>query len=876
MKVLTEERVIELTEDLLANDKKIQDEIPTKASIAEEGIGSIAAVGDVEALDNDLEHAADHIEDNKFVNPFTLRTYVNDTFWNSKKAQNATIQNLTVPQQLTALNTTLNGNHATINAPLTTNSTVRMNGETTIVGDLNLGGNQRISLGNASFSTACNQVLSIGQNTTTTYGSIGLLLGSKNSVSGDTGTNFILAGTDNRMTADDKNAYCYVLGTSNQASAVGAFIFGSNNKITYGEYNAAIGVGNYNGGTASLVVGDNNTNSTAGALVCGTRNNSVTDGLFVVGNGYQDIQGTTIRQNIMEVTRTSFKVDTNNTTGTGITLKAGTSTNTSAPVNIEGGTLSLKARSSITGNVLNLEAKGSSSAAINLLGGNVNIGTHSNIGTISIGRNDYASGGNNFANVNIGQSGVVKVGSSGNSTYLGPIATGSTNGITITNTGNITATNSSSSGSIVLNASGQNGTVGISAVNGGGKVNINAYNSTNINTSMGGIYLTGQNISLNANATTLSLASASTASFFSTKNGPVNIYAGNSYGQIYIGGTDHSNKNNLIFIRSNGGSINVNNGPITLNTNYNGINIGHGNSLSTSRSYFLIGSNLKEPSTAPNGNNNNGNIVFGNHNKPSADYNDLLVVGNGLNIGDTTNGNNALRLTGDGYLYYSTGCGEGADYAEFYEWSDGNPDAEDRIGVFVTFDFDKEYNYKTAQELPQIKIAQPGDYIVGVISGNPAFVGNSDEDWKKRWLYDEFDRPIIELIEVPITELKEVETGEYYTEIEYDENDEEVEVQKPVTELKEVETGEMRTQYVQVLNPDYDPSLTYKSRFDRPEWSTACMLGNISMKDDGTCLVGHYCKCGIDGVATYASERGFDTFLVTRRISDNIIKIIYK
>lgn len=40
---------------------------------------------------------------------------------------------------------------------------------------------------------------------------------------------------------------------------------------------------------------------------------------------------------------------------------------------------------------------------------------------------------------------------------------------------------------------------------------------------------------------------------------------------------------------------------------------------------------------------------------------------------------------------------------------------------------------------------------------------------EKRWLYDEFDRPIMKAVQVPITELKEVETGEYRIEIEYDE-----------------------------------------------------------------------------------------------------------
>lgn len=266
-----------------------------------------------------------------------------------------------------------------------------------------------------------------------------------------------------------------------------------------------------------------------------------------------------------------------------------------------------------------------------------------------------------------------------------------------------------------------------------------------------------------------------------------------------------------------------------------------------------------------------GLMITGNNSKEPTS-NDIFIVGNGVYGGQS----NGMRLTTSGFLYYGTGCGAGADYAEFFEWSDGNPNSEDRCGVFVTFDFDKEYQYDTAQELPHIRVAQSGDYILGVISGNPSFVGNSDEEWKKRWLYDEFDRPIFESVQVPDTELQEIETGEYYTDIQYDENDNEMEVQVPVTELKEVETGTYHTEYHQVLNTEYNEEKVYKNRFDRKEWETTGMLGVLSVKDDGSCEVGKYCKCGKDGVATLADKRDIDTFLVLRRVSDDIVKIVFK
>lgn len=290
--------------------------------------------------------------------------------------------------------------------------------------------------------------------------------------------------------------------------------------------------------------------------------------------------------------------------------------------------------------------------------------------------------------------------------------------------------------------------------------------------------------------------------------------------------------------------------------------IGNGNTANAQYT-FMSGTGLI--TSCPN------SAIFGQYNKDSTS--NYMIVGNGTSSSAQSN---AMRLTTSGYLYYNTGCGAGADYAEFFEWADGNPDSEDRCGLFVTFDFDKEYDYKTAQELPMLKIANDGDYILGVISGNPSFLGNADEDWKKRFLYDEFDRPILEEYLVPITEFQEVETGEYRTEIEYDENDEEVEVQIPITEIREVETGEYRTEIRNVLNPDYDYTQEYESRSSRKEWDATGLLGVLSVRDDGTCEAGKFCKCGANGIATLAAERGIDTYLVLRRISDNVIKIVFK
>lgn len=105
---------------------------------------------------------------------------------------------------------------------------------------------------------------------------------------------------------------------------------------------------------------------------------------------------------------------------------------------------------------------------------------------------------------------------------------------------------------------------------------------------------------------------------------------------------------------------------------------------------------------------------------------DVFVIGNGSG---STNKSNAFRVTYAGAVYgLSAFNTSGADYAEYFEWQDTNPEAEDRVGFFVTLQGDK------------ICLAQAGDYLLGIVSANPCIIGNADEDWLGRWEHDDFGR----------------------------------------------------------------------------------------------------------------------------------------
>lgn len=184
-----------------------------------------------------------------------------------------------------------------------------------------------------------------------------------------------------------------------------------------------------------------------------------------------------------------------------------------------------------------------------------------------------------------------------------------------------------------------------------------------------------------------------------------------------------------------------------------------------------------------------------------------------------------------------------ADYAEFFEWFDGNTDSEDRVGKFVTIDGNK------------IKIAKSGDYILGIVSGAPFVLGNGDCDmWNGAYLRDDFGRIIYE--PAPKIEIDEG-TGEAHIVVD-----------------KNGDTVFFGTR--PMINPEYDPSREYISREDRPEWDAVGMLGVLPVLDDGTCEVGRFCKCADGGIATLATERGFDTYMVIERVTENVVSVVFK
>lgn len=222
-------------------------------------------------------------------------------------------------------------------------------------------------------------------------------------------------------------------------------------------------------------------------------------------------------------------------------------------------------------------------------------------------------------------------------------------------------------------------------------------------------------------------------------------------------------------------------------------------------------------------------FVTGTYNAINSDA--LFVVGNGTSAARS----NAFRINNAGAVFskgaYNT---SGADYAEMFEWSDGNLNNESRLGYFVTFDAESE----------KIRIANnEDDYILGVVSSATAIIGdNYDQHWKGKYLTDKWGN----------IQYQEVNKAEV--------SDERGEILEPARIVKDP-----------MLNPNYDSSKEYIPRTERREWSPIGLLGKLYVYDDGTCKVGGYCKPNENGIATN-SDTGYRVIAK----ENGLVKILFK
>ena len=154
----------------------------------------------------------------------------------------------------------------------------------------------------------------------------------------------------------------------------------------------------------------------------------------------------------------------------------------------------------------------------------------------------------------------------------------------------------------------------------------------------------------------------------------------------------------------------------------------------------------------------------------------------------------------------------GADYAEYFEWLDGNPKKEQRYGLIVALEGDK------------IKPANGTD-ILGIISSKPSIAGNaSEEHWSGKYKLDIFGNEVLD------------------------------------------EEGN------RIINDSYDASKEYLPRSQRPEWAAVGFVGRLTVIDNGKCKVGEYVGAE-DGIAVPVKK---SNVIVLKRKDETHIEVLIK
>lgn len=252
---------------------------------------------------------------------------------------------------------------------------------------------------------------------------------------------------------------------------------------------------------------------------------------------------------------------------------------------------------------------------------------------------------------------------------------------------------------------------------------------------------------------------------------------------------------------------------ISRNNLYSGncLNMFNGNSVG-SLSYYNVSVTT-----------NRGDMNQWSHNSPQSGgapftgYKYLVLKSSG----DT--GDNEFILWGNGYAQAEISwAGGGADYAEYFEWEDGNPENEDRVGKTVSMVGSK------------IKIAEPGEQVIGVISAMPVVIGDAAWSfWAGKYLKDEFGRFLSEDYEVYEWEEFDEKTGEYISHsYETDKVPEGVTIPEGLKPKKFGSDGERLTR--RILNPNFDPTKEYEDRSSRKEWDLVGLMGKLRIYKNQT------------------------------------------
>ena len=203
---------------------------------------------------------------------------------------------------------------------------------------------------------------------------------------------------------------------------------------------------------------------------------------------------------------------------------------------------------------------------------------------------------------------------------------------------------------------------------------------------------------------------------------------------------------------------------------------------------------------------------------------------NFISCGNSSGG--AFTVRGDGTVFADVGTiSSPADYAEMFEWEDGNESNEQRFGKTVSLAGNK------------IKIAEEGEVVIGVVSAAPIIIGDAAPFlWSQALLKNKYGAPLIQVIEC--LEWDEVDHGEFSIGIKPD-GKQAIVVERqggitshcyPASSVPEgiivPENAKTTHQRVYIENPSWDKTREYVPRLGRKEWAAVGLVGKLKIQSD--------------------------------------------
>ena len=178
--------------------------------------------------------------------------------------------------------------------------------------------------------------------------------------------------------------------------------------------------------------------------------------------------------------------------------------------------------------------------------------------------------------------------------------------------------------------------------------------------------------------------------------------------------------------------------------------------------------------------------------------------------------NNTFRfdlVNGNIYLDGNNNAGF-ADFAEQFEYADGNENNEDRRGFFVS--------------LQNGKIKIGNENVIGIISSTPCFIGDSPMKWSKTYLKDEWGEVIKKQYKIYI-----IDDNRIYVDNDDNKFENIPNISNPIEKIytQKIDVNLPYTvENIPVLNPEYKHGEEYILRTNRKEWGVVGLLGKILVK----------------------------------------------